>query len=188
MSSEDRIEVSAGGRIDARQLRNALGRFATGVTVVTAHARDGTDVGLTVNSFAALSLDPALVLWSLNHRSPSAMRFREAGHFAVNVLRATHADLSHRFAMRGEDRFTGLEFDAGYGGAPLLRGMLATFECETMSVTEGGDHLLFVGRVHRMAYGDGDPLIFNAGKYCTARELTAADAVEDLRNVWGPPG
>jgi 3-hydroxy-9,10-secoandrosta-1,3,5(10)-triene-9,17-dione monooxygenase reductase component len=176
------------GMHDARQLRNALGRFATGVTIVTARARDGGNLGLTVNSFAALSLDPALVLWSLNHHSPSSMRFREAGHFAVNVLRAAQAGLSHRFATRGGERFAGIDFDEGLGGAPLLRGMLATFECETSSVTEGGDHLLFVGRVLRLAYGDGDPLIFNAGKYCTARELPAADALEDLRNVWGPPG
>lgn len=176
------------GRHDARHLRNALGRFPTGVTVVTTRGPDGRLQGLTANSFAALSLDPALVLWSINHNSPSAVGFRAAGHFAVNVLRASQADLSHRFAQRSDDKFEGVAFDEGLGGVPVLRDMLATFECETVSVTEGGDHLLFIGRVHRMAYGEGDPLIFNAGKYCTAQELPTGTAVADLRKVWGPAG
>ena len=152
------------GKHDARHLRNALGRFPTGVTVVTTRGPTGKLEGLTVNSFAALSLEPALVLWSLNHSSPSVAGFRAAGHFAVNVLRATQADLSHRFAMRSDNKFDGIVFDAGLGGAPVLRNMLATFECETASIVEGGDHLLFVGRVHRKAYADGDPMIFKAGK------------------------
>ena len=96
--------------------------------------------GLTVNSFAALSLDPALVLWSINQKSPSAPGFRAAGHFAVNVLRSTQADLSHRFATRRDNKFEAVEHDEGLGGAPLLRDMLATFECETASITDGGDN------------------------------------------------
>ena len=120
--------------------------------------------------------------------SPSVTGFRAAGHFIVNVLRATQADLSHRFATRRDNKFEGIDFDAGLGGAPVLRDMLATFECETASVIEGGDHLLFIGHVHRMAYDDGDPLIFNAGKYCTAQGLPAGTAVDDLKKVWGPPG
>ena len=141
-----------------------------------------------MNSFAALSLDPALVLWSINQKSPSAPGFRAAGHFAVNVLRSTQADLSHRFATRRDNKFEAVEHDEGLGGAPLLRDMLATFECETASITDGGDHWLFIGRVHRIAYDDGDPLIFNAGKYCTAKGLPAGTAVDDLKKVWGPPG
>jgi flavin reductase (DIM6/NTAB) family NADH-FMN oxidoreductase RutF len=176
------------GKHDARHLRNALGRFPTGVTVVTTRGPTGRYEGLTVNSFAALSLEPALVLWSLNHSSPSVAGFRGAGHFAVNVLRATQADHSHRFAMRRDNKFDGIQFDEGLGGAPVLRDMLATFECETASIVEGGDHLLFIGRVRRMAYEDGDPLIFNAGKYCTAQSLPAGTAVDDLKKVWGPPG
>jgi len=176
------------GKHDARHLRNALGRFPTGVTVVTTRGPTGRLYGLTVNSFAALSLEPALVLWSLNHSSPSVEGFRAAGHFAVNVLRATQADLSHRFARRRDNKFEGMQYDEGLGGAPLLRDMMATFECETASIIEGGDHLLFIGRVHRMAYDDGDPLIFNAGKYCMAQGLPAGTAVDDLKKVWGPPG
>jgi len=176
------------GSHDARHLRNALGRFPTGVTVVTTRGPTGRLEGLTANSFAALSLEPALVLWSINHSSPSAVGFRASGHFAVNVLRATQSDLSHRFAMRRDNKFEGIAFDEGLGGAPVLRDMLATFECETVSVTEGGDHLLFIGRVRRMAYDDGDPLIFSAGRYCTAQELATGTAAADLRKVWGPPG
>ena len=176
------------GRHDARHLRNALGRFPTGVTVVTARGPGGRLEGLTANSFAALSLEPALVLWSLNHSSPSVAGFRASGFFAVNVLRATHADLSHRFATRRDNKFDGIDFEPGLGGVPVLRNMLASFECETSSIVEGGDHLLFIGRVQRMAYADGDPLIFNAGKYCTAQALPAGTAVDDLRKVWGPPG
>lgn len=112
--------------------------------------------------------------------------FRAAGHFAVNVLRATQAGLSHRFAIRSDDKFEAVEYDEGLGGVPVLRDMLATFECETASITEGGDHLLFIGRVHRIAYDEGDPLIFNAGKYCTARALPAPTASADLKKVWGP--
>ena len=176
------------GSHDARHLRNALGRFPTGVTVVTTRGAGGRFQGLTVNSFAALSLEPALVLWSINHGSPSAVGFRAASHFAVNVLRATQSDLSHRFATRRDNKFEGIAFDEGLGGAPVLRDVLATFECETVSVTEGGDHLLFVGRVQRMAYDDGDPLIFSAGKYCTARALSSATAAADVKKEWGPPG
>jgi flavin reductase (DIM6/NTAB) family NADH-FMN oxidoreductase RutF len=186
--SPTRHNIAVDGKHDARHLRNALGRFPTGVTVVTTRAPGGRFEGLTVNSFAALSLDPALLLWSINHKSPSATGFRAAGHFAVNVLRAAQVDLSHRFATRRDNKFEGVAFDEGLGGAPVLRDMLATFECETVSVTEGGDHLLFIGRVHRMAYDDGDPLIFSAGKYCTAQELSTATAAADVKKVWGPPG
>jgi flavin reductase (DIM6/NTAB) family NADH-FMN oxidoreductase RutF len=176
------------GKHDARHLRNALGRFPTGVTVVTTRGPGGRLEGLTVNSFTALSLEPALVLWCLNHSSPSVPGFRAAGHFAVNVLRATQDEYSHWFATRRDNKFEGVEFDEGLGGAPILRDMLATFECETASIVEGGDHLLFIGRIQRMAYADGDPLIFNAGKYCTTQELAARTAEADLKKVWGPPG
>ena len=90
--------------------------------------------------------------------------------------------------MRSDDKFEGVAFDDGLGGAPVLRDMLATFECETTSIVDGGDHLLFIGRVHRIVYEDGEPLIFNAGKYCTAQALPTGTAVDDLKKVWGPPG
>lgn len=176
------------GHHDARHLRDALGRFPTGVTIVTTRAGDGKPVGLTANSFSALSLEPPLVVWSINHRSPSLPAFVASGHFAVNVLRASQVEISHRFAARRHGKFDGIEYADGLGGAPLLAGALATFECTVETSIPGGDHVLFVGRVHRTAYGDGEPLIFNAGQYCTAQALPTASAKADLKEVWGKPG
>jgi flavin reductase (DIM6/NTAB) family NADH-FMN oxidoreductase RutF len=184
----DMKHVVLDGQHDGRQLRNALGRFPTGVTVITARAPDGKMEGLTANSFAALSLDPPLVLWSINHNSPSVAGFKASGHFAINVLRADQTDLSHRFATKREHKFEGLDFAEGVGGSPVLGGVLATFECEITQMIEGGDHLLFVGRVHKLAYGEGEPLIFNAGKYSTARPLSAGSAATDLNGVWSGLG
>ena len=176
------------GAHDGRQLRNALGRFPTGVTVITTRTPNGKMEGLTANSFAALSLDPPLVLWSINHNSPSVLGFKASGHFAINVLRADQTELSHRFATKREHKFDGVVYSDGVGGSPVLEGVLATFECEITQMIDGGDHLLFVGRVHKLAYGDGDPLIFNAGKYCTARALPAGSATSDLKGVWSGLG
>lgn len=178
------------GQHDARQLRTALGRFPTGVTVITTRTPDGTLTGLTANSFAALSLDPPLVLWSLRHSSPSLARFVESGHFAINVLSAAQSDLSHRFATPHENKFDGVEFDEGFGGSPRLSGVLACFECRTETTVQGGDHLLFIGRVHALAFSDGEPLIFNAGRYCTSVPVrrNAAAAEGDLNDIWGGLG
>src|SRR3981081_611272 len=134
-------------RIDARQLRNALGRFATGVTVITTRGPNGNLEGLTANSFAALSLDPPLVLWSLNRRSSSLRSFQESGFFAVNVLSASQIDLSHRVATPSTNKFGGVSYDVGLGGCPLLQNSLATFECETEMKADGGDHVVLIGRI-----------------------------------------
>lgn len=176
------------GQHDGRQFRNALGRFPTGVTVITTCAPGGKREGLTANSFAALSLDPPLVLWSINHNSPSVQGFLASGHFAINVLRAGQMDISHRFATRRENKFGDIGFDDGFGGSPVLHDVLATFECKTEQTIHGGDHMLFVGRVLRISYGEGEPLIFNSGNYCTARALPAASAASDLDAVWGGLG
>ncbi len=150
--------------IDPRDLRRALGRFATGVTVITTQAPNGRMEGVTANSFAALSLEPPLVLWSLSRQSSTLAGFRESGFFAINVLRASQIALSHRFATPGASKYEGIDVDAGLGGCPLLRQPLATFECETETQLDGGDHVLFVGRVRRTAWHDGEPLIFSAGQ------------------------
>jgi flavin reductase (DIM6/NTAB) family NADH-FMN oxidoreductase RutF len=176
------------GEHDARQLRTALGRFPTGVTVITTRAPGGKLEGLTANSFAALSLDPPLVLWSINRRSSSVPGFLESGHFAINVLRSGQSDTSHRFATPRENKFEGVAFEHGLGGSPVLHGALATFECERESTIEGGDHLLFVGRVHKICYGDGEPLIFSSGKYCTSLSLHTGSAEADLNDIWGGLG
>ena len=142
---------------DGRQLRNALGRFATGITVITTRTPAGKREGLTANSFSALSLDPPLVLWSIHRKSQSLPGFLASGWFAINVLAAGQANLSHRFATPSQDKFDGLLFDDGLGGSPVLAGVLASFECRTESTIDGGDHVLSIGRVHRITSIEGAP-------------------------------
>lgn len=148
-----------------RALRDALGAFATGVTVVTARDPAGCPIGLTVNSFNTVSLDPPLVLWSLSLASPRLAAFREASHFAVNVLAADQQAISERFARRDGDRFAGLEWDAGLGGAPRLSGCCACIECRTEARHAGGDHLIFIGQVARFRHQPKAPLVFHGGGY-----------------------
>ena len=151
---------------DTRNLRNALGRFATGVAVVTALDPDGQPIGLTINSFAAVSLQPALALWCLNNHSAHLAAFRQAGHHAVNILAADQIDLSNRFATWPTDRFAGLDWQPGLGGAPLLHGCCAQFELARHSEHAGGDHTLFIGNIERFnEYPERAPLLFFAGQY-----------------------
>ena len=157
--------------MDERHLRNALGRFVTGVTVITTRTAAGKLEGLTANSFAAVSLDPPLVLWSLKTTASSLPSFESAGHFAVNVLDAAQFTLSQHFAKRREDKFRDVEHEPGLGGCPLLLGTLATFECSKEARVDGGDHVVFFGRIERAAYREGEPLIFSAGKYGTHSPL-----------------
>jgi flavin reductase (DIM6/NTAB) family NADH-FMN oxidoreductase RutF len=158
--------------VDPRHLRNALGRFATGVTVITTRTPEGKLEGLTANSFSAVSLDPPLVLWSLRQNAPSLESFRSAGYFAISVLAADQTDLSRHFATPSEDKFATVPHGKGLGGCPVLQGALASFECSTEHTVVGGDHIIFIGRVHRATYRDGEPLIFSAGQYCTHALLT----------------
>lgn len=146
-----------------RRLRDALGRFATGVTVVTARGPAGP-VGITANSFASLSLDPPLVLWSPARASRRFGVFVEASHFAVHVLARDQFALGRHFALQGMD-FDLPGVGTGEGGVPLLPGCLARFECAREAVHEGGDHALVVGRVLRIAEREGAPLVFSAGRY-----------------------
>lgn len=176
------------GRIDSRRLRDALGRFATGVTVVTTRGPDGRLEGLTANSFSAVSLDPPLVLWSLKRNSQALANFQRSGFFAVNVLAASRTDLSHRFATPAADKYAGVEATPGLGGCPLLPDPLAVFECATERQIDGRDHVIFVGRVHRLALRDGEPLTFNQGRYCTALPLRRGQAQSDLEEIWAGLG
>ncbi len=151
---------------DSRALRNALGRFATGVAVVTAIDPDGHPIGLTVNSFSAVSLDPALVLWCLDNNSHNLEAFRRASHHAINILAADQQDLSNRFATWPADRFAGLPWHPGAGGAPLFPGCCATFEVANETAHAGGDHTIFVGRIERFGERvDLAPLLYHAGRY-----------------------
>lgn len=153
---------------DARAFRAALGSFATGVTVITARAADGRPVGLTASSFNSVSLEPPMVLWSLAKKALSLPAFMQAGHWAVHVLAADQEALSNRFARAGEDKFAGLRIDAGVGGVPLLPGCAARFECETSFRYEGGDHIIFVGRVLSFQRAERAPLVFHGGRYAQA--------------------
>jgi len=147
--------------------RQALGVFATGVTVVTTKEPTGTYKGLTVNSFSSVSLDPPLVLWSLARDSANMPAFAWAAHFAVNVLAADQESFSSHFAISGEERFDGIPFEEGLGGAPLLAGCVARFQCETRHRYEGGDHLIFVGEVLAFDTDDRPALLFHKGVYGT---------------------
>ncbi len=155
----------AGTDLVPDQLRRAMGLFATGVTVVTACAPDGQLQGVTANSFSTVSLDPPLVLWSLARRARSFAQFEAAPHFAVNVLGAEQIALSRHFAAARSDKLAGIAHALGHGGCPVLAGALAHFECTRESVVDGGDHVIFIGRVLRASFREGDPLIFSAGRY-----------------------
>jgi flavin reductase (DIM6/NTAB) family NADH-FMN oxidoreductase RutF len=160
---------------DTRALRNALGRFATGIAIVTALDPDGRPIGLTVNSFSAVSLDPALVLWCLDNSSHSLEAFRHASHHAINILSTAQMDLSNRFATWPADRFVGLPWQPGAGGAPVFPGCCAVFEVANQTVHAGGDHTIFIGGVEKFTeVPDLAPLLFHAGRY---REL--ADQRDD---------
>ena len=150
--------------IEPRALRNALGAFTTGVTIVTTRGADA-DIGLTANSFSSVSLNPPMVLWSLAKTSSSIEAFRNAGHFAVHILAADQDDLSGRFATKGIDKFAGLKLERGPGDVPLLNGCSARFECRTAFQYEGGDHTIFVGEVVNLTHSERPPLVFHGGRY-----------------------
>jgi flavin reductase (DIM6/NTAB) family NADH-FMN oxidoreductase RutF len=146
-------------------LRSALGRFATGVTIVSCRAPDGSPVGLTANSFNALSLQPPLVLWSLRDASPNLASFLAAPCFAINVLAEDQVELSRRFASAAPDKFAEGLWSEGHGGAPVLGGCAAVFECRKASHQTAGDHVLFIGQVLRASEAQVAPLVFQCGHY-----------------------
>lgn len=148
----------------ARAFRQSLGQFATGVAIVTAHA-NGQSVGVTVNSFSSVSLDPPLVLWSIAKTSQSWAVFGEAQHFVVHVLTADQMELAGRFARSGPEKFAGLKTGAGPGGAPLLDGCAAVFECAFEARHDAGDHTILIGRVERYRHQDKPLLLFAKGRY-----------------------
>lgn len=156
----------------SQEFRAALGMFATGVTIVTARAADGQVIGLTANSFNSVSLSPPLVLWSLARAAASLPVFSGGSHYAINILAADQKQLAERFAMKGADRWQGVTFDEGAGGAPLLHGAAASFECFNRSRYEEGDHVIFVGEVERCTHRPGaTPLLFHGGRYFTELPL-----------------
>lgn len=155
--------------IDSRALRNALGQFATGVSVITAQPAGGEAFGMTVNSFSALSLDPPLVLWSLQKNSDCADAFARCTHYTANILQHDQLAISNAYAKKGEHALKPEHYRIGRSGCPVLKGAMASFECRIEARHDGGDHIILVGRVLDMhALPDRKPLVFFAGRY---REL-----------------
>ncbi len=152
--------------VDPRTFRDAMGHFATGVTVVTMVRPDGAPDGVTVNSFNSVSLDPPLVLFSLRRQARSLRYFLDSAHFAVNILRDDQVELSRKFASPVQDLWDGVAYQTWESGCPILDGALASFECEIAAKHDGGDHVIFVGRVQRMAHSRrGKPLLYYRGDY-----------------------
>lgn len=161
----------------AREFRASLGMFATGVTIVTARTASGELVGLTANSFNSVSLEPPLVLWSLARAAGSLPVFSAGSHYAINILAADQKALAECFARRGGDRWSGVAWREGAGGAPLLDGAAAHFECFNRSRYEEGDHVIFVGEVERCSHrSTASPLLFHGGKFYTEHPLIADDS------------
>ncbi|MGR3571930.1 flavin reductase family protein [Brevirhabdus sp.] len=146
-----------------RAFRDALGQFATGVTVVTA-ATDLGPVAITANSFASVSLDPPLVLWSPAKASARYGHFETAQHYAIHVLSDRQRHLAHSFA-RSASAFEGCDWTTSHEGVPLLEGCLARFECAQVACHDAGDHIIIVGEVTRATRGRGRPLLFMNGTY-----------------------
>jgi len=152
-------------QFDTRSFRDALGCFATGVTVITARGVAGEDIGITVNSFSSVSLDPPLVLWSLGRGAQHFSGFLAAEHFAIHILAAGQEELSNQFATQGYDKFAGIEIIRAEDGVPQLKNCAARFHCTTAFRYEGGDHVIVVGRVTDFEHGDQRPLVFHRGRY-----------------------
>jgi flavin reductase (DIM6/NTAB) family NADH-FMN oxidoreductase RutF/DNA-binding MarR family transcriptional regulator len=166
-------------KIDKREFRNALGNFATGVTIITAANIDGGYVGVTANSFNSVSLDPPLVLWSLAKDARSLTAYQAAEFFAVNVLSADQVSLSNHFASQADDKFEETKFELGFGNAPLLDGCAARFQCKTSFVQEGGDHLIFVGEVVDFDNSGRASLIYHRGQYAVSEPHPASESKKD---------
>ncbi len=154
--------------MDAQALRAALGRFTTGVTVITCCGPDGRLAGVTANSFNSVSLDPPLVLWSLARRAGSLPAFQTTSHWAVHVLAHDQSDLSTRFARSGSDKFAGLELERSADGTPLLSGCAARFLCRSFRLYDGGDHVILVGEVVDFVRNDTPPLVYHDSGYAIA--------------------
>ena len=151
---------------DPSAYRDALGRFATGVTVVAAKGPGDGLAGVTINSFSSVSLDPPLVLWSLDRESPSLPLFQNTSHYCINVLTADQLELCHRFASPDLDA-AGIDVEVGANGAARLSGCLAWYECRNRTRHDGGDHVIFIGQVEAFGHREGRPLVFFSGRFGT---------------------
>lgn len=169
MTASDVTVVSGNPRDDTRAFRRALGQFATGVTIMTTES-GGRMAGVTANSFSSLSLEPPLILWSIARTSRSFPIFESASHFAVSILGANQLEVSQAFASSSQDKFANVAWRKGLNGVPVIEGALATLECATDRIYDGGDHIIMVGRVERYTYTEGDVLLYYQGRYGVADE------------------
>lgn len=151
--------------IDPLALRDVLGQFATGVTIITTIGDNGAPVGLAANSFSSVSLDPPLILWSLSLKAPSLTAFRSHSSFAINILCDQSKDLALNFSRPSEDKFAGVNWRTGLNGIPVLAQASAVLECETVDRFAGGDHEIYLGRVCRISKDDKNPLLFHKGQF-----------------------
>ncbi|MDM1757425.1 MULTISPECIES: p-hydroxyphenylacetate 3-hydroxylase reductase component [Acinetobacter] len=151
--------------IDPIKFRRALGNFATGVTIMTAQSATGEKVGVTANSFNSVSLDPALILWSIDKNSSSFHVFEQATHFAVNILSGSQIELSNKFSRRNIDKYEGTSYREGVGSVPILDHCSAVFECERHQIIEGGDHWIIIGKVVDFHDEGRSPLVYHQGAY-----------------------
>ncbi len=164
MKSPSHTEYRSGS--DPRILRDALGTFATGVTVVTSLGDNGEPVGLTANSFTSVSLDPPLLLVCPARSASTTSALEASDHFAINVLRADQRHISTLFATKGTDRFSEITFDTCEHGVPIIHDALANFECRKHAVHDGGDHLILIGEITRVRFTpEHDPLLYYGGQY-----------------------
>jgi len=159
-------------QIDPKALRQALGAYTTGVTIITTRSSTGEPVGITANSFSSVSLDPPLVLWSLARSAHSLPAFSESTHWNVHVLSMEQEDLSNRFARAGENKFAGLELDDGMSDSPLLPQCSARFQCKKAFEYDGGDHIIFVGEVLGFDKSERPALAYAAGNYAIPTKKT----------------
>lgn len=164
---------------DPLALRQAFGQFATGVTIITTNTDDGDKVGLTANSFSSVSLEPPLVLWSLDKKARSLEVFQQREHFAIHVLNDQQIELSNLFASKTEDKFADLALEQGPDAIPLLREYAARFVCRKTYAYEGGDHIIFVGEVLEFDRQEQTPLLFHAGKYAKHRPLSLNSEISE---------
>jgi len=154
------------GSFESRAFRDALGCFATGVAIAATRAVDGTPVGLTVNSFSSVSLDPPLVLWSIDLQSGSLSAFRGAAAFSINILAASQVEIARRFAEPGTCRFDETPCSDGALGVPVIDGALAVLECAVEARHPGGDHEIIIGRAQRISHAIGvKPLLYWRGRF-----------------------
>jgi flavin reductase (DIM6/NTAB) family NADH-FMN oxidoreductase RutF len=150
---------------DLKNMRQCLGRFSTGVTVVTCTDEQGKACGITANSFSSVSLEPALVLWNISKVSNSLQSYLDADYFAINILTASQKDLSSHFARSDHTLFDEVAHKISTKGVPILPDTLACFECRTHQIHDCGDHYIIIGEIEDSRWIDGDPLLFFAGRY-----------------------